>query len=104
MPAIIYSGTKRYYTGTMNRMTSSTVKVNLPEGIMQNSAAEAERIGISLQDFIRLLLATYFSRSEGITNVSRDKVLLDNAKSEIKKGKYKEFADTKELSEYLLSK
>lgn len=85
-------------------MTSSTVKVNLSQGILRNSAAEARRIGISLQDFIRLLLATYFSRSEGITNVSRDKILLNNAKREIKEGKYKAFRNIKELSSYLLSR
>lgn len=88
----------------MTKMTSSTVKINLSEGILRNSAAEAERIGISLQDFIRLLLATYFSRSEGILNVSRDKILLDNAKREIKEGKYKEFKNTQELSTHLLSR
>ena len=88
----------------MNKMTSSTIKVNLPQGILQNSTTEAERIGISLQDFIRLLLATYFSRSQGIMNVSRDRVFLDNAKREIEKGEYKQFNSGEKLADYLMSK
>jgi len=71
---------------------------------LQNSAKEADRIGISLQDFIRMLLATYFSRSEAISSISRDGVLLDNAKREIKEKKYVEFTNIKELKEYLLER
>jgi len=91
-----------YHTGTMDTISSSsTVKINLPLGIKRNIQNEAERIGISLQDFIRMLLASYFSKSEGMVNISRDRYLLDNAKKEIKFGKYKSIKSKKELHDYL---
>ncbi len=73
----------------MNKTTSSTIKINLPQGILHKSSAEAERTGISVQDFIRMLLATYFSRPETIACITRGKVLLHNAKEEIAAGKHK---------------
>lgn len=102
MDHLLDNGTKMYHNGAMNKATSSTIKINLPEGILENSTQEAKRIGISVQDFIRMLLATYFSRSEAIATISRDKILLQNAKKEISQGQYKEFSNQQELEEYLL--
>ncbi len=53
----------------MNTQTSSTIKLNLPKGLHVNTQNEADRIGISLQNFIRMLLAMYFSNHDSITNV-----------------------------------
>ncbi|HLD24872.1 MAG TPA: hypothetical protein VJB96_03040 [Patescibacteria group bacterium] len=57
----------------MNTQTvsSATVKVNLPSGILAHAEGEAARIGISLQDFIRMLMATYFAQARAIQAVSR---------------------------------
>lgn len=49
--------------------TSSTIKINLSSGILRNAQNEAERIGISLQDFIRMLMASYFANPEGIRSM-----------------------------------
>lgn len=88
----------------MSTQTSSaTIKVNLPVGILGNAQEEARRIGISLQDFIRMLMATYFARSESVRSISRDRVLLEKAKREISAGKYTQVANAAELKEYLAS-
>ena len=84
-----------------NTLSSATIKLNLPLGIKKNTQKEAARIGISLQDFIRMLLATYFSRSESISCISRDKILWLKAKKEIKAGEYRKITNSKELKEYL---
>ena len=47
-------------------MNSATIKINLSSGILQNAQAEAERIGITVQDFIRMLMGTYFSNANSI--------------------------------------
>lgn len=99
----IDNGTIVVYIGTMDTTNSSTIKVNLPQGILNNSKQEADRIGISVQDFIRMLLGTYFSRSESITSISRDKVLLDSAKKDIANGAYTTVHTQKELTDHLLS-
>jgi len=62
---------------------SPTIKVNLPKGLLQNSKVEAERIGISLQDFIRMLMTTYFANAKSIRAISRDQALLNRATKEI---------------------
>ena len=51
--------------------SSTTVKVNVPAGILAHAELEASRIGISLQDFIRMLMATYFAQARAIQAVSR---------------------------------
>lgn len=92
------------YIGTMDVTSSSTIKVNLPKGILENSTQEAQRIGISLQDFIRMLLATYFARSESIRSISRDKMLLKRAEKEIANGEYTDVTNTQDLKRYLHQK
>jgi len=87
----------------MNKSSSATIKVNIPDGILRNSEQEASRIGISVQDFIRLLLATYFSRSESIQAISRDAILLKGAQQEIGAGQYSELGNANDLQEHLLS-
>ncbi len=82
---------------------SSTIKLNLASGIKQNALAEARRIGISLQDFIRMLLSTYFAKSDSISALSREKMLFDNARKEIREKKYHEINSSSELENYLLS-
>jgi len=82
--------------------TSATIKINLPAGILANARQEAERIGISVQDFIRMLMATYFSRAESIQAVSRDRVLWERGKKEVAGGKFVAVEDAQELERLLL--
>lgn len=82
-------------------VSSSTVKLNLPTGILQNAQEESRRIGISLQDFIRMLMGTYFANSNSIRAVSRDQSLFDQAQEEIKKGEFTKVKTSKKLNEYL---
>lgn len=90
------------YNGAMNgTLVSSTIKLNLQEGLLENASREARRIGISLQDFIRMLMATYFSRSEAIRTISRDQILLERAQNEIKNGKFTAISSPKNLEDYL---
>jgi hypothetical protein len=84
-------------------VSSSTIKLNLPNTFKKNIQIEAERIGISLQDFIRMVLSVYFSKSESLKNIS-DLVLFERAKKELKTGKYKAVKSKKELEQYLLDK
>jgi hypothetical protein len=90
------------YHGAMNTQTTSstTVKINVPAGMMQNAKREASRIGISLQDFIRMVMATYFARGESIRALSRDQALFDQAQKDIREGKYTTIESKKELDEY----
>lgn len=81
--------------------SSSTVKLNLPSGILANAEAESKRIGISLQDFIRMLMGTYFANANSIRAVSRDQALYDRAQQEIQAGKYTEVKNKQELDAYL---
>ncbi|KKU83630.1 hypothetical protein A2973_02745 [Candidatus Gottesmanbacteria bacterium RIFCSPLOWO2_01_FULL_49_10] len=80
---------------------SSTIKINVPAGILHNAQSEARRIGISLQDFIRMLMATYFAHSPSIRAISRDQALWDRAQEEIKAGQYRAIKNKKELTTYL---
>ena len=84
-------------------LSSATIKLNVPSGILSNAQQEAQRIGISLQDFIRMLMATYFARSESVRSISRDQVLLEKAKREIRAQKYTQVTSTAELKNYLAS-
>ena len=84
-------------------MTSSTVKLNLPSGILRNANEEARRIGISLQDFIRMIMATYFANSSAIRAVSRDQALFDQARQDIQKGKFTKIVNKAALNSYLNS-
>ncbi len=81
--------------------TPSTIKLNLPSGILQNAQAESRRIGISLQDFIRMLMATYFANAGAIRAVSRNQALFDRAQQEIKKGEYTRIPNKTALNTYL---
>ncbi len=85
----------------MQPSTSSTIKLNVSSGILANAEAEARRIGISLQDFIRMLMATYFANTQSVRVVSRDQSLYDQAQQEIKAGSYTRVASQKELDGYL---
>lgn len=79
---------------------SSTIKINLPPGIRGHAQEEAKRIGISLQDFIRTLLATYFANARSIRMMPRDQELFNRAKREIQTGAYTEIRSKKELRAY----
>ena len=81
--------------------TPSTIKINLAPGIKHNAQEEAKRIGISLQDFIRTLLATYFANARSIRMMPRDQELFDRAQREIQAGAYTEIGNKKELKTYL---
>ena len=84
-------------------LSSSTIKLNLPSGILQNAEVESNRIGISLQDFIRMLMATYFANSNSIRAISRDRVLFSQAQEEIRKGEYTKVSNASDLETYLRS-
>ena len=79
----------------------STVKLNLSPGILKNAKEESDRIGISLQDFIRMLMATYFANANSIRAVSYDQALFNRAKQEINQGKYTKVSNQEELTKYL---
>lgn len=81
--------------------SSATIKINLPSGIRRNAQEEAKRIGISLQDFIRMLMATYFSSPRSMRATPRDRELFDRTEREIQNGNYAEVRSQKELSAYL---
>jgi len=81
--------------------TPSTIKINLPSGIMQNAKIESQRIGISLQDFIRMLMATYFANAGAIRSISRDQALFNRAQQEIKNGEYISISGKTGLNTYL---
>lgn len=81
---------------------SSTIKLNLPSGILQNAKQEADKIGISLQDFIRMIMGNYFASSKPVyTSVSRDSILLAEAKKEIANGEYDVINNAQDLDKYL---
>lgn len=84
------------------KRSSAQIKISIPEGIYQNSEAEAQRIGISVQDFIRMLLATYFARSEKIAHLVSETKLLSNAQKEVQSGQVSEFDTTEALTKRLL--
>jgi hypothetical protein len=91
------------YNGTMQlNTTSSTIKINLSSGLKKNASFEANRIGISVQDFIRMLLSTYFAKSDAIMAISQDNNLLKNAKQEIKSNNYSIINSSKQLNKHLL--
>ncbi len=81
--------------------TPSTIKLNLPSRILQNAQEESRRIGISLQDFIRMLMATYFANAGAIRAVSRNQALFDRAQQEIQKGEYTSVSNKTTLNTYL---
>lgn len=80
---------------------SSTIKINVPAGILRNAQSEAQRIGISLQDFIRMLMATYFANAASIRTIARDQALWERAQEEVKSGQYTAVRSKKELRAYL---
>ncbi len=85
----------------MQVTSSSTIKINVPAGILHNAQSEARRIGISLQDFIRMLMATYFANARSIRTISRDQALWDRAQEEIKSGEYTPVKNRKDLHAFL---
>ena len=82
-------------------LTSSTIKLNLSPGILANAKVESERIGISLQDFIRMLMATYFAKSSSIQAINRDETLYNRATQEINLGQFKTVKNRSDLVAYL---
>ena len=69
--------------------------------MLRNSQSEAKRIGISVQDFIRMLMATYFANAGSIRSISRNQALFDRAQDEIKHGKFAKVTSPKELADHL---
>ena len=92
-----------WYHMNTQAVSSSTIKINLPTGILSHAKGESERIGISLQDFIRMLMATYFANAPSIRAVSHDETLFLKAQKEIQKGEYTRVVDRKALDSYLAS-
>lgn len=85
----------------MQTLSSTTIKLNVSSGILENAETEARRIGISLQDFIRMLMATYFANAQSIRVVSRDQALYDQAQNEIQSGSFIRVKNKRELKGYL---
>lgn len=86
---------------SIQAVPSATIKINVPAGILHNAQSEAKRIGISLQDFIRMLMATYFANAASIRTISRDQALWERAQEEVKSGQYTAVKSKKELHAYL---
>ncbi|MBU0978404.1 MAG: hypothetical protein ABIJ03_03575 [Patescibacteria group bacterium] len=84
-----------------NIATSTTIKLNLPAGILQNTQIESKRIGISIQDFVRMLLATYFAHAPSLTAINHDRVLYQEALKDIKHGCFTDVSNVEELNYYL---
>lgn len=80
--------------------TSSTIKLNLPAGILANARTESERIGISVQDFVRMLLATYFAHAPSIKAISKEQTLYQEALDDLNNGRYHTVESAKELNIY----
>ena len=89
----------------MNNQSQSatTVKINVPIGMLQNARMESQRIGISVQDFIRMLLATYFAHAPSIKAIVSDDERYQQALKEISSGKFSTVKSHKELSDHLQS-
>ncbi len=85
----------------MQSASSATIKISVPSGIHRNAQREAQKIGISLQDFIRMLMAMYFARSAPTDMFSRDQALWERAREEIKNGQYISVKNKQELRAYL---
>ena len=83
--------------------TSSTIKINVSAGILRNAQHEARRIGISLQDFIRMLMATYFANATSVRAITRDQRLWEKTQEEINSGQYTTVKNKTELHDYLES-
>lgn len=81
----------------MSTQSSSTIKLNLPSGILTNAKGEATRIGISVQDFIRMLMSTYFANPTSIRSISREQALINRAELEISRGEYTEITSKKQF-------
>lgn len=71
----------------------NTIKISLSPGILQNATQEADRIGISLQDFIRMLMGSYFA--------SKSSSLFVKANKEIAAGEFTTIDTAKDLTKYL---
>lgn len=87
----------------IQKQPSSTIKLNIPSGILQHAKNESTRIGISLQDFIRMLMATYFANGGSIRALSHDFAFFNQAQKEIQEGKFTTTASPKEINEHLQS-
>ena len=81
--------------------SSTTLKINLPNGILANARAESIRIGVSVQDFVRTLLTTYFAHAPSIRAVSKGQVLYQDALSDLKNNHYQTVKKATELKTYL---
>lgn len=71
----------------------NTIKLNLSVGILQNATQEAKKIGVSVQDFIRMLMGSYFA--------SKSSSLFVKANKEIAAGEYTVIDNSKDLTKYL---
>ena len=85
----------------MPMLTNPTIKLNLSPGILANAKVESERIGISLQDFIRMLMATYFAKAGSIQSITRDETLYNQAVDEINRGQFRTVKNRSDLVTYL---
>ena len=81
--------------------SATTVKINEPIGMLQNVRMESQRIGISVQDFMRTLLATYFAHASSIRAITSDDERYQHALQEISNGKFSTVKSQKELSTHL---
>jgi antitoxin component of RelBE/YafQ-DinJ toxin-antitoxin module len=83
--------------------SSATIKLNIPAGILRHAKNESARIGISLQDFIRMLMATYFANGRAVRSLSHDQAYFDQAQREIREGKFTTINSDSELDAHLQS-
>lgn len=84
-------------------LSATTVKVNVPNSMLQNARMESQRIGISVQDFIRMLLATYFAHAPSLKAISPDEEKYQRALHDISVGNISTVRSQSELSAHLKS-
>lgn len=82
--------------------SSTTIKLNLHQTMVKNASTEAKRIGLSLQDFIRMLLGNYFA-TPVMEKAEYYQKLFDVARKEIREGKYTTIKNSSELKKHLKS-
>lgn len=89
------------HNGAMAVRTFTTVKINLSTDLKTLVEKEASRIGFSLQDFVRMMLGTYFSRIEALGKPTYEERLYQEALEDVAAGRYTTVKNKKELKKYL---
>ncbi|HOZ03681.1 MAG TPA: hypothetical protein PKX78_04300, partial [Candidatus Woesebacteria bacterium] len=77
-----------------------TIKLTLPAGLMEKTRAEAEQIGVSVQDLIRMLLISYFARGLVSFTGHKSSSPKDKVMDYLKQGHLIQITNKQELNDY----